>query len=800
MKLQKFLSASVATRTTIFVIIIVTLIMIVGGLLQVQHVRSVVGKEMKRQATRSIEGVVKVIDNRISNVETAVITAAAYADIFAQEELTADSLLYRLISSNKDIAAATLLYRADYFANHGRYYAPTITRDPISGKLEHDEIGGPENDFCYIETDSNWVYTNILDDGYWCLPYLDSMSTKRAMVTYSVPLHERSGDIYAVLCADIDLHWVQSIVEEAKPYSYSKVGVLSRDSQYVCHPDSNYILTVNAVQFARQTGNDKVLSITERMLRKERGSDTLESQLFEDEETEDSAEYSGPQIAHFAPIERMGWSVCFTIPEKKIMEEPNQLSMFLVILLIVLQSIIAIALYIIIRAQMWPLKQLALSTQEIAKGNFSYKLPVIYTKDEVANLRDSFEEMRHSLTNYIDDLQNVTAARASMDRELRVAKNIQMAMLPKVYPPFPDRNDIDIFGSLTPAKEVGGDLYDYYIRDEKLLFCIGDVSGKGIPASIVMAMTKVLFRTNSAHETSPERIMEAMNKTLSESNDSNMFVTLFIGVLDLPTGRMRFCNAGHNAPMLIGSNVGMLPIESNIPLAVMDDWKFVPQNTLIDPNTTLLLYTDGLTEAENTTHVMFGEANVMKILRQMKDEGIEKAETIINRMSEAVAAFVGEAEQSDDLTMLAIKYTKHHLDVIMQQSISINNNVENVPLLSEFVEQVCEKLDFDPATTMQMNLAIEEAVVNVMNYAYPEGTNGQINIEAQANNERLKFKITDTGVPFDPTAKEEVDTSLSLVERPIGGLGIHLIRQLMDSINYERVDGMNILTLRKKLH
>ncbi|MBR5634364.1 MAG: SpoIIE family protein phosphatase, partial [Prevotella sp.] len=291
----------------------------------------------------------------------------------------------------------------------------------------------------------------------------------------------------------------------------------------------------------------------------------------------------------------------------------------------------------------------------------------------------------------------------------------------------------------------------------------------------------------------PRHIMASMN-------DSNMFVTMFIGSLDLPTGRLRYCNAGHNAPILIGRGVGMLPIDSNVPVGVCEGWNFVTQEALIDPQTTIFLYTDGLTEAEDINHTQFGEMRVLETARNLREKEEHSPEKLLATMSEAVEKFVGDAEQSDDLTMLAIQYTKQQRDVRMQRSITLTNDVQQVPLLSEFVDGVCEEMGFDASTTMQMNLAIEEAVVNVMNYAYVPGTKGDINVEAQANDLRLKFTISDSGTPFDPTAKELVDTTLSVEERPIGGLGIHLVRQLMDSINYERLDGKNILTLRKNLN
>ncbi|MBO7661294.1 MAG: serine/threonine-protein phosphatase, partial [Bacteroidaceae bacterium] len=175
-----------------------------------------------------------------------------------------------------------------------------------------------------------------------------------------------------------------------------------------------------------------------------------------------------------------------------------------------------------------------------------------------------------------------------------MAQNIQMSMLPKTYPPYPERNDIEIYGSLTPAKGVGGDLYDFFIRDEKLFFCIGDVSGKGVPASLVMAVTRTLFRNIATHNVEPSHIVETMNMNICEGNDNNMFVTMFVGVLDLATGHLCYCNAGHDAPYI---QTAQLPCNPNLPVGVMSEWKFTEQETTLNSNTMIFLYTDGLTEA-----------------------------------------------------------------------------------------------------------------------------------------------------------------------------------------------------------
>lgn len=654
MKLPKLLDKSVAIRTTILVLGIVTIIMLVAGLLQINYTRGIVSEETHRQAGRSMESAIKVIDNRVSKVETAVNTAASYAYMMAPHEMLGVTLLQRLIEANEDIAAVTLMYKADYFPNHGRYYAPTISRDPVTGALEEDEIGGPENDFCYLETDSNWIYSNKLDAGYWCLPYIDSMSTKRAMVSYSVPLHDKSGETYAILCADVDLRWVQQIVERAKPYDYSEVFILGRDSQFVCHPDVQWIQTKNAITQLEKTKSEEASILANKMLRWGKGVDTVSDlSLFASSATQKNHE---PSLVFYAPVSRVQWSVCFTIPESKVMEQPNRLQHHMLILLIILLLTIGIVLRTIIHSQLFPLKTLAHSASEVAKGDFHAELPIIKTHDEIRELRDSFENMQISLTQYIDQLQKTAASKAAIENELKVAHDIQMSMLPKSFPPYPERDDVDIYGKLTPAKDVGGDLFDFNIRDEKLFFCIGDVSGKGVPASLVMAVTRSLFRNISMHVSEPNLIVEALNESVADGNETNMFVTLFLGVLDLHTGVLQYCNAGHESPLLMGRDVRTLDCDSNLPIGVMGDWAFTLQEIQLEPQTTIFLYTDGLNEAENNVHAQFGEERILRVAEEQIAHGTLEPAAIVSQMQEEVHRFVGDAEQSDDLTMLVIQY------------------------------------------------------------------------------------------------------------------------------------------------
>lgn len=254
----------------------------------------------------------------------------------------------------------------------------------------------------------------------------------------------------------------------------------------------------------------------------------------------------------------------------------------------------------------------------------------------------------------IRKLGEVNAEKERIGSELKIARDIQQGMLPKTFPPYPDCDEVAMYGSLVPAKEVGGDLYDFQILNGHLLFCVGDVSGKGVPASLMMAVTRSLFRTVCGRTTEPEEIMNQMNAAMSEMNENSIFVTFFIGNLDLKTGILSYSNAAHCPPVLVNETISTLQMDANIPLGVMD-WDYTRQEIHVGLDSIIFLYTDGLTEAENTTHGQFGEERMLVELEKMADA---TPRNLIDHISEVIQVFESGTEQSDDLTMLAIRYTK----------------------------------------------------------------------------------------------------------------------------------------------
>jgi sigma-B regulation protein RsbU (phosphoserine phosphatase) len=239
-----------------------------------------------------------------------------------------------------------------------------------------------------------------------------------------------------------------------------------------------------------------------------------------------------------------------------------------------------------------------------------------------------------------------------------------------------------------------------------------------------------------------------------------------------------------------------LPAKANLPLGVIGEYDFMMQQIYVEPETMILLYTDGLTEAKNLDRKQFGLEKTLKVLKGCHDA---TATQLIQTLTKKVNAFVGEAEPSDDLTLLAIRYTPKEETWTLSRSITLDNDVAQVTELNQFVQSVTEELQLEKALSRRIKLAVEEVVVNIMNYAYVADVKGQVKVEAMANDERLRFILTDSGRAFDPTAVSRADTTLTVEDRPIGGLGILLVRNLMDSINYERIDGQNILRIEKKI-
>ena len=689
-----------------------------------------------------------------------------------------------MLQNNPDFYNCSIAFEPYYFKDKGRYFSAYTKHIGDSIRT----IQGGSDYYQYFFADW-YLMPQLLEKPCWTEPYMDfdvATNTSEMVTSYCQTITNKQGQMIGVVNTSLSITWLSHTISAVKPYPNSYSIMIGRGGTYFVHPDTTKITHQTIFTQTLEQPDTALTALGYAMQRGEEGMKHMNI-------------YGKDSYVFYKPLGKTGCSMAIICPESDIFGGFDRLrnsvrAIVLVGLLLMLYLFIRI-----ITRELQPLRRLAHEAETIASGQFDAELPDFQRVDEIGQLSHSFGNMQQSLVKYIEELKNTTAQKASIESDLRIASGIQMGMLPEKFPTKDDRDDVQLYASLTPAKEVGGDLFDFYFRDEKLFFCIGDVSGKGVPASLFMAVTRSTFRTVSAHESMPDHIVTLMNKTIADMNKNHMFVTLFVGVLDLPTGRLHYCNAGHDAPLLVGAGVGELACDANIPVGFMPSWKYSLQEAQIFTGTTILLFTDGLTEAMNVNYEQFQMERVNDVAFQALSQQQQEPRQLIARMTEAVHQFVGDAEQSDDLTMMAIQYIKQQSDVRMRKSLVLPCDLQEVPRLNAFVEEVCQEVGFDEMVSMQVKVAVEEAVVNVMKYAYPPGQQRDVTIEAASNDIRLKFTIIDCGQPFDPTVQAEVDTTLAANERKIGGLGIHIIRQNMDSINYERMDNLNVLTLRKKI-
>ena len=535
-----------------------------------------------REIQRRLSDVYVATNNNVHEIER---------DIDDPDKLYAH--LERIVKENPWIVSCGLLFVPDYYPEKGKYFVPFATRDTADvvsvmriDTVYHDYF---EDDWyvARMESDSaDWV------DPYFEDPQLTTYIAPRLLTTYAVPIHNREGQPVALLCSDLSLEdlrndMLQKVRQGKRNYEQNEKHpsyncIIDRNGRYVLHPDRD------------------------RMLK-----DTLDANVtFNGQQGAVSAIVDGvPSWIFYRHLNYVEWTVMMVVPENLIQRHGRMLNT--IILLVMLIGLAAIYLFCRqqIRKVTSPLHRFARSAEEVAKGNFNTPLPDIRDDDEIRLLRDSFGNMQQSLSQYIDELKTTTAQKSAIESELSIARSIQMSMLTTNIP---DRPDLVIHAMLTPAKAVGGDLYDFFLRDNSLYFCIADVAGKGVPAALVMTTVCGAFRLLSESESEPVRIVSRMNDMMIRKNSMSMFVTFFAGVLNLDTGHLRYCNAGHKAPIVDGQP---LPVDSNLPIGTISDWEYTTQEINLAPGSTVFLYTDGLDEAEDAGRGRFGKERIYEVMQ-----------------------------------------------------------------------------------------------------------------------------------------------------------------------------------------
>lgn len=562
-----------------------------------------------------------------------------------------DKLLRAMVQANPHIYGVTAAFEAEtcapYFYRKG-------------GQLVFTDLAAEHYDY----PSQDWyVIPKERGRPTWSEPYFDTGGGNTWMVTYSIPFfRERNGrhEFAGVVTADVQLEHLSGIISDIKLYRSGYAFLVSRNGQYISYPQREFMFRESVFSRAEESGDAQHREIGRRMIHGEEGFVRI------------SSRYLGRMSwLYFAPVPSSGWSVGIQFAEDEILAGLRVMNRtVLTIGASGFGLLFAVVVFVATRVTR-PIRQLAQQTREIAKGNLDVQMPEVRTHDEVGDLTHSFENMRVALKEYIANLAHTTAAKERIESELKIAHTIQRNFLPKRFPPFPDKVQFDLYADLEAAREVGGDLYDFFLLDDDhLFFSIGDVAGKGVPAALFMAVSKTLIKGVAEQNLSPSQVLEKVNNELAQENEELMFVTVFCGVLELSTGRVSYTNAGHLPPLLLrgGQEASWIELPRGLLLGIEPDTRYETRTLTLQPGETLLLYTDGVTEAMTTGKEFFGEDRLRALATQRTDADPKKlvldiikavqefSGVIVSPDTRTVSMSAEPAVQSDDITLLALRY------------------------------------------------------------------------------------------------------------------------------------------------
>lgn len=456
--------------------------------------------------------------------------------------------------------------------------------------------------------------------------------------------------------------------------------------------------------------------------------------------------------------------------------------------ILVFAILFAIIYLLIKKSVVNQIKEFNTSLGNITEGDLGVVVNV-RSSSEFSSLSDDINVTVDTLKHYIDD------ANQRIDKELEFAKSIQTSALPRE---FPARNDFEIYAKMNPAKEVGGDFYDFYLteNERRLNFLIADVSGKGIPAAMFMMRAKTELKTLTESDMNIDEVFTVGNAGLCEGNDAGMFVTAWQGGIDLETGLVDFANAGHNPPLVKHGDGKYEYLKSKVGfvLAGMDGVKYKAQDLELRRGDSIFLYTDGVTEATNANNELYGEE---RLLEAINDREFNSMKDLCTFVRKDVDKFVGNAPQFDDITMVALKYLGKPVVPFISFTAA---SLDDIPKVTEFVEAELEKMDCPMKTVIQINVAIDEIYSNIVRYGYPKEP-GPVTVKVieEKRPHRVSICFVDEGIPYNPLTKEDPDITLSAEERGVGGLGIFMVKKTMDEMRYMYENNSNVLTITKNL-
>jgi sigma-B regulation protein RsbU (phosphoserine phosphatase) len=506
----------------------------------------------------------------------------------------------------------------------------------------------------------------------------------------------------------------------------------------------------------------------------------------------------GQCVFRLETLQPTGWPVGVVYSEHEILSPLRDFQFKTVAIGLFTLLLMALAVVLVSRRLTRPLVALAAASDSIARGELDLTLPAARGDDEVARLIKSFAAMTSDLKTYIADLESATARRSRLEGELSAARDIQMAMLPGQGEASERDETFSLWARVRPARSVGGDLYNYQRRGNRLFIAVGDVSDKGAPAALFMARAMGLIQQLAATASDPAAAMGALNNALEQGNDNCMFITLFLGVVDLQTRELRFASAGHTAPIMLRDGAANAIAQQQGPaLGLVAELEY-PGNYLTLQNADrLAIFTDGIDEAFNDSDEMYGMERFKQSLAACADKPVAAAGPLL---LEAIDRFAADKPQSDDIALMLLDLgaaagAGTHASIGTEREFPLASGVTG--RVHSWLEQTLARLA--PAPRQDLLLVAEEMVSNIAKYAGlpPQAA---ISLRVTADPRQVAIEVRDAGSAFDPLREARRAALGELTENAsVGGLGMHLITSLTDKQSYRREGGCNILEVIKFL-
>ena len=631
------LNQSFSARLSLYIIIATSLLSI-GGLVAAE-IAAV--KELNKSVSKDAAEILKIQIKDVEKVLAEVEGATESMVWVVKDNLDDPEFMYRICENTLDnphIMGVAVAFEPDYYPSEGKWFAPYVSSND-EGELVSYQCG--TEDYDYFKEDW-YLLPKSQGSGIWIDPYYDEDNLEHGLnqylTTYSVPLKDDEGEFFGVLQSDVSLKDITDKLSSLEGYEHSYSILLGRSGSFISHPDSAVVNLATIFEYADHVRNKGITDLGVAMISGESGFTTIDNQ-------------SGKSFVAYGPLSN-GWSMAIVCPYADVYSTIKKTNVLLLILILLELLLLFWLVRRIVFRTTKPITQFVYSALTIGKGNFKAHLPEVKTHDELRKLHDSLEYMLMSFNDYIEHLKASTASNERYESELTIASNIQKQMLPYS---FHKSEKFDIYGKLTPAKEVGGDLYDFLVRDNYLYIAIGDVSGKGVPAALYMAITRFAFNFISNLGFSVDDVMDKINNAFCKGNSMMMFVTMFIAVINLDTLEMEFCNAGHN-PIIVkdpDGSVHYLHAKSNLAIGLVDDFTYEKERLQLGRGSRLLLYTDGVTEAEDVNKNQYGEDRLLEFIQNIS--GDDSSKDVIDALFSSVKEFTGENAQNDDITVLTVK-------------------------------------------------------------------------------------------------------------------------------------------------